>query len=102
MLRRRTERRFRVLGVELTTLAVLASSMVIVPATHGQHEIDPTWFDSQPEASKTAAQHASQPPSNIKRKQQKSGPATHHHSSNQDHTETDSNHYQSVSTSSVK
>jgi len=84
---------------ELIKLAVLAGSMVVVPATHGQQDVDPTWYDSRP-ATNNAVKHPSLPASNAKPKQRKGGSATLEHSSNKSHPKRHSSH--TLSTPSVK
>lgn len=88
-----------VFGFKLTKLAVLAGSMVVVPATHGQQDVDPTWYDSRP-ATNNAVKHPSSPASNAKPKQRKSSSEIREHSSNKSHPKRRNNH--TLSTASVK
>jgi hypothetical protein len=88
-----------VFGFELIKLAVFAGSMVVVPATHPQQDVDPTWYDSRP-ATNNAVKHPSSPASNAKPKQRKGGSRTREHSSNQSHPKRHSSH--TLSTASVK
>ena len=88
-----------VFGFELTKLAVLAGSMVVVPATHPQQDVDPTWYDSLP-ATNNAVKHPSSPASSAKPKQRKGGSATAEHSSNMSHPKRHNNH--TLSTASVR
>ena len=88
-----------VVGSELIKVAVLVGSMVVVPATHGQQDVDPTWYDSRPATNK-AVTHPSSPASNAKPKQRKGGSATREHSSNKSHPKRHNNH--TLSTASVK
>ena len=90
----------RVSGFELTTLAVLAGSMVIVPATYSQQDVDPTWYDSRP-ATNNAVQHPSSRASNPKPKQRNGGSAGRVHSSNKSRPKRQNNN-QVLSTASAK
>jgi hypothetical protein len=45
----------RVIALKATLLGAMALPMLMVPA-YGQQEIDPTWYDPWPAATKTAAQ----------------------------------------------
>ena len=76
---------------DLIKLAVLAGSMFVVPATHGQQDVDPTWYDSRP-ATNSAVKHSSSPASDAKPKQRKGGSATREHSSNKSHPKWHNNH----------
>ena len=75
----------------LIKLAVLAASMVVAPATHGQQDVDPTWYDSRP-ATNNAVKHPLSPASNAKPKQRKGGPTTGEHSSNKSHPKSHNKH----------
>jgi hypothetical protein len=88
-----------IFGFELINLAVLAGSMVVVPATHGQQDVDPTWYDSRP-ATNNAVKDPSSPASNAKPKQRRGGSATPGHSSNKSHPKRHNSH--ALSTASVK
>ena len=99
MRREGTKQLSRVFAFELIKLAVLAGSMVVVPAMHSQQDVDPTSYDSRP-ATNNAVQHHQSPASKAKPKQQKGGTATREHSSNKSRPKRHNN--QAFSTASVK
>lgn len=94
----------KVAGVTRLVLAasiVVASAMVTVPEAHSQQDVDPTWYDYRPEASKKTQPPTPAPGS--KSKQQKNGSASRHHDSNKTRAKKQAgNHSPDVATASVK
>jgi hypothetical protein len=40
----------------LRVLWAIVASILVVPAVHGQQEVDPTWYDPAPESTKAVPQ----------------------------------------------
>src|SRR5215469_11112427 len=69
-----------VMRLVLAALIVVASAIATVPKAHSQQDVDPTWYDYQPEAGKTTRH--STPTAIGKLKLRKNGSALRHQASN--------------------
>jgi hypothetical protein len=75
--------------------------MVTIPEARSQQDVDPTWYDYRPEASKATQLSTSTPSSKLK--QQKNGSASRHHAPNKTRAKKQTGNYGShVATASAK